>query len=570
MIKKLLTLCLPLTLLIITAKAQEKSINLGQISGNFQSNFQYYFQDTLIDPTGEAYPDERLLGAGFLNLTYNRDNFIAGIRYENYQNNLVGLPEGYRGEGITYRYARFIRKKVDITAGNFYEQFGSGLTLRTYEERGLGLDNNLDGVRVIFTPAEGVVLKAVIGRQRNFFVKSLGIVRGFDAEWSLGKSIMGEKTNLIIGASFVSKYQRDENPFYNLPENVGTGGFRANLISGNFNFYGEYAYKSSDPSTDNEFIFRPGSALFINATYAVGNLGTSLGFKRWDNFSFRSERTTDPQQLLINYLPPLTTLHTYALPALYSFNTVLTGEIGLQAEVSYNFERGSSFGGKYGTLVTLSFANSYSIDKDFTPRPVFSPVDTSVVDVAIDGSDGYTSSFFETGPHKYFQDFHVEIKKKLSKDWKATFTYYNFDFNNSVQRGGVSDWSLEESGTSPEMFTVNAGVLELLYKIKPKHSLRSEWQWLVTEGDRGDWALVLLEYSIAPEWFFAIQDAYNYGNPVEDLRIHYLNISMGYTIGTTSFQLGYGRQQEGVFCVGGICRIVPASNGFSLNMTSNF
>ncbi len=568
MAKKLLALSISLTFLS-SAKGQSK--NFGQISGNFQANFQYYLKDTLIDPTAEAYPDERLLAAGFLNLTYIKNDFIAGMRYENYQNNLVGLPKGYKGEGIAYRYLRYIKNKVDITAGNFYEQFGSGLVLRTYEERGLGLDNNFDGMRIIFAPREDIVLKGLIGRQRNFFEKSKGIVRGVDAEWNLGKFLLSDdKTNLIIGASFVSKYQRDEDPFYNLPENVATGAFRVNLITGNFNIFGEYAYKSNDPSTDNSFIYKPGSALFINTSYAKGNLGASLGVKQWDNFSFRSERTTDPQQLLINYLPPLTTLHTYALPALYSFNTVPTGEVGLQAEVSYNFKKGTTIGGKYGTLITLSFANSYGISKDFTPRPVYSPIDTSIVGKAIDGTNGYSSSIFRLGPFKYFQDFHAEIKKKLSKSWKAIFTYYNFDFNNSVLRKGVSDYNLISSDKNPEILQLNAGVLEWLYKIKPRHSLRSEWQLLLTEDDRGNWALVLLEYSIAPKWFFAFQDAYNYGNPNKDLRIHYINFNLGYTIGITRFQLGYGRQQEGVFCVGGICRIVPASKGFSLNITSNF
>lgn len=532
---------------------------------------QYYLQDTLIDPTGAAYPDERLLGTGFLNLSYRRGNFMAGVRYENYQNNRVGLPEGYKGEGIAYRYARYINEKFDITAGNYYEQFGSGLTLRTFEERGLGLDNNLDGIRMIFTPTTGVRLKGIIGRQRNFFQKSEGIVRGFDGEWSLKPTLGWESnTNLIIGGSFVSKFQEANDPVYNFPENVATGAVRANLITGAFNFYGEYAYKGNDPSADNNYIYKDGEALYLNATYANRNFGATLGFKRYDNFSFRSERVTDPQQLMINFLPSLTTLHTYALPALYSFNTIAIGEAGMQTEIFYNFKRKTALGGRYGMLVTASYAISNSLDKDYQLRPLYNPVDTSVVGYTESGSEGYSSEFFGLGPYRYFQDFHLEIKRKINRDWKATFTYYNFQFNNSAQRKGVTDYSLYEEDKDPEMFYINAAVLELLWKVKPKHSLRSEWQILLTDEDRGDWALALLEYSIAPHWFFAVQDAWNYGNADEDLRVHYVNVNFGYTYGTTKIQLGYGRQQEGVFCVGGICRVVPASNGFTLSLTSNF
>ena len=36
------------------------------------------------------------------------------------------------------------------------------------------------------------------------------------------------------------------------------------------------------------------------------------------------------------------------------------------------------------------------------------------------------------------------------------------------------------------------------------------------------------------------------------------------------FALGYGKKREGIFCVGGVCREVPASNGFNVRLSSNF
>lgn len=550
--------------------------NFGQISGNFQSDFQYYIEDTLIDPTGQAFPDERLLGTGFFNLTYRKDNFMAGMRYENYQNNRVGLPAAYQGEGITYRYARFIKNGFDVTAGNFYEQFGSGIILRAYEERGLGLDNNLDGLRMIYTPIEGVTLKGIIGRQRNYFKKSNSVLRGFDSEWSLRNTLNWEGyTNLIIGAGVLSKFQDFNSPLYNYPKNVAAGSGRINLITEKFNVFAEYAYKSNDPSLDNAEIFKPGQALYVTGSYASGNLGLSATLKHYDNFSFRSEPVTDPQQLLIGYLPSATTLHTYALPALYSYNTALTGEQGYQVEASYNFKRKTPFGGKYGTKISGSFAQSFSLDKDHTPRDVVDAND-SVIDQILGGTDGYTTNI-GIGPYQYFHDLHIQFQKKLSKEWKVTGTYYNFFFNNDAIRKGVAgalDYELEKTGAESHSFDVNAAVVEILWKIKPRHSLRAEIQALLTDGQDGnfggDWGLILLEYSIAPKWFFAVQDAYNFGNDIEDLQIHYISVNAGYTQGTNKFQLGYGRQQEGVFCVGGICRVVPASNGFTFGVTSNF
>lgn len=545
-----------------TLFAQEK--DYGQIHGNFQTNFQYYLRDSLIDPDGEAFPDERLLAAGFLNLNYTKGNFMAGIRYENYQNNLVGLPEGFRGQGIPYRFVRYSRDGIDVTAGNFYEQFGAGLVFRTYEERGLGLDNAMDGLRLIYEITPGLDMKAFIGRQRLYFETADGVVRGADLELNLNEALDRQnKTNLIIGGSFVSRFEEDIDPQYRLPENVASGGARVNLISGDFNFYGEYAYKSQDPNSTNNFIYKPGHAVYANASYTKGNLGVILGYKYYDNFMFRSERVGNFTELMINYLPPLAELHTYTLPALYSYNVQANGETGIQGELSYNFRRGTALGGKYGTLVNLNYSNSFALDKSYEYRYT----NEEASDSTSSGTDGYTANGI--GDITYAQDFNIEVKSKLNKKLKGIFSYYYFVYNSSALLDGVIDDAITPN-TKLKMVYVNAVVADVLWKIKPKHSIRFEGQLMLTEQDRGDWGLLLAEYSIAPKWFFAIQSAYNFGNPVEELRVLYPLASFGYTRGTTKFQVNYGRQQEGVFCVGGICRVVPASNGFSMLITSNF
>ena len=66
----------------------------------------------------------------------------------------------------------------------------------------------------------------------------------------------------------------------------------------------------------------------------------------------------------------------------------------------------------------------------------------------------------------------------------------------------------------------------------------------------------------------ALQNMYNYGN--NSNKIHYPNLSAGYTKGTNRFALGYGKQRQGINCVGGVCREVPKSNGISLSITSSF
>ncbi len=545
----------------------------GEIHGNFQSDFQLYFRDPEIDPTGEFFPDERFLAAGFTNLVYTNGNFEAGLRYENYQNNLLGLPEGFRGQGIPFRYARFKKDGLDITVGNYYEQFGSGMLLRAFEERGLGLDNALDGVRLRYSPVKGLYIKGVVGRQRLYFETTEGIVRGIDVEHNLNESFKGlSQSNWLIttGASFVSKYEQANDPFLNLPENVGAYGGRLLLQNGGFAWSTEGVYKINDPSADNNYIFRSGNGLLSTLTYSRPRLGMMVAFKRLDDMSFRSQRDAGLIDAQVNFLPPTTKLHTYTLPALYPYAVQPTGEIARQAEITYTFKKKSLLGGRYGTTVAVNFSDAYSLDKTLVDeRPIAEGSEVTTPS----GTSGYTAEFFTPGPIKYFQDFNVEIKKTISRKWKATLSYFNFEYNQEVLERGVTDRAilLREGGAeSQQLVYINAAVVELLYKIKPRHSLRMEFQGMFTQQDRGDWAMALFEYSVSPKWFFAIQNSYNYGNPDPDRRSVYPLGSVGFTLKTTRFQLNYGRQMEGIFCVGGICRVVPPSNGITLTVTSNF
>ena len=86
----------------------------------------------------------------------------------------------------------------------------------------------------------------------------------------------------------------------------------------------------------------------------------------------------------------------------------------------------------------------------------------------------------------------------------------------------------------------------------------------------GSWGMGLVEYTIAPHWFAAVMDQYNYGNEETDKRIHYMTGTVGYNRNTTRISATYGRQRAGIVCVGGVCRNVPASNGLLVSLTSSF
>ena len=93
-----------------------------------------------------------------------KGNFTSGLRYESYLNALKDYDSQYKGNGIPFK-CNFASDGLEITVGNYYEQFGSGLVLRTYEDKGLGVDNaSLDGLRLKYSPFNGIYLTSLIGK----------------------------------------------------------------------------------------------------------------------------------------------------------------------------------------------------------------------------------------------------------------------------------------------------------------------------------------------------------------------------------------------------------------------
>jgi hypothetical protein len=586
---KKVTFCIAVFFAAHSIKAQNAvSDELNSIHGNFQLDGQYYETDSLI---GAPKVPEKFLSNVFANINYSKGKFSAGGRYEAYNNVRQGFLPSYKGQGIVNRYARYQTQLLDITVGNFYEQFGNGLMLRAYYEPGLLYDNSIDGARVISNPYKGVTLKGVIGKQRYFFAVGPGIVRGIDGEVNVNElfdSILGnKKTKVILGGSFVSKFQPDQDNDLILPENVGCYGGRINIIHEGFNFNTEYAYKINDPSADNNKSYKFGDALFTTVSYATTGFSILLQGKRIDNMSYRSDRNESLQNLLINYLPATTKQHSYTLLALNPYATQLKGEIGFMGEIQYKVKKGTSLGGKYGMEITLNYSQAHGL-KQYTVRDSMSGMTfyhtkwdfkelsgkpEQRLDSTVNGVNYFSNTGSFDANYKYYHDFFIEISKKFNKKFKGTFVYANQFYNRNIIQFNAPTAGYKNLQS-------HIGVIDLTYKYKSSSSIRLEVQGLFTEDQKvetnsnliakGNWATALLEWSPTSQWFVAVFDQYNYGNPDPKLQIHYYLLTAGYNEGPHRVSLSYGKQSAGIFCVGGVCRVVPASNGITLSITSSF
>jgi len=543
----------------------------GEVHGNFSMDGQYYRPDSAISA---VVPEEQIALQGFGNIIYTLGKFETGIRFETYVPAFVGYPAGapWTGTGIGYRYAKYNADQFEITVGNFYEQFGSGMVLRTWEDRGLGVDYSLDGIRVVSRPYKGVTLKALYGKQRFNFDGGLqngtGIVRGIDAELSLNQlldSIVQLPGEFIIGGSFVSKYEENRNSLYAFPENVGSGSVRLKYYNGGFMFSGEYARISENPTAFNSQIldipneldplvglFQYGQGLNLNMGYSRKGLGISATVSSLANMSFQSQRNSGAFDSWINYLPATSVLQTALLAQFYPYATQPNGEVAFRGDLFYTIKKGTPLGGKYGTKIDVTYTQIQ--EPDFPTEDGF--------DV---NRRGISPELFRMTDQTYYADLNVKISRKLNKRFKGSLMYMNIVYDNDVIQGAYDYDDIPAKGTVyADLF-----VFEGEWNVKPGHTLRFETQLMTTDQHLQDWAALILEYTVSPHYFVSAINQYNFGN-AEGKDYHFPVLAAGYIKDSSRISVSYGRQRAGVFCVGGVCRVVPASNGLTIGLTTSF
>jgi len=548
----ILTLVLLVSLTFEQAQAQGVFDN-AYVSGSLQFDGQSYKQDSLI---GAQKVDENFLSNTHFNLMYSSNNFNFGLRYEAYLNPTLGIDPRYKGQGLAHRFATYRSELVEFTVGDFYEQFGSGMILRSYQERLLGIDNAIDGVRVRVNPHEAVTVTGLIGRQRNFWEKSEGLLRGGDIKINVNNLFfepLKYEHEFHLGGSFVSRYEADLNPTLKLPENVMAYSLRASYYAPSFILETEFAHKYNDPNAINSFVYNDGYGLMLSSSYFTGGLAFNLNMHRIDNMDFRSERNAMGEELMVNFVPPLTKQHAFRLPSMFPFATQLKGQVGMQAELGYNFFPGDFLGGKRGMNINVNYSRIHSIDKnkidDFT----------------------YESDFFTIGDELFYQDITLDIEKRITDRFKTNLMFVSQIYNRDViENEGFPNFGL---------VNVNSIVLEGMYKLSDRHAIRGELQHLwfaqdsvikVPDNINGNWLYAFAEYTISPGWFFSLSSEYNYGNDDADRQINYLSGAVTYVHRSTRISMGYGKQRSGITCVGGICRPLPASNGFTLGLMTSF
>lgn len=535
---------------IATLSLQAQEENKGTFAGGFESNTQWYQDD---DANEAPTPQDQLRSNNYFVLRYTNGKFSAGAQYEVFAPNpLLGYFDGYRGNGIGTYYLNFKHKGLDITGGHFYDQFGSGLIYRSWEDRQLGIDNSIRGVRVYYDFTDYWNITGFTGNQRLAFEISEGAVTGLNTEFDLSQALDLE-TGVQLGASYVNRYQSTGNPDPNFPADVGAYSARADITFDNFFIGAEYVYKEPDafvlagfPTTGN---YQDGRALLVNTGFTAKGLGINATLRAVENMNFASNRELVGSEFLlgtINYVPGYTKQQDYAVANIYVYNPQAgvspiegkAGEIGGQIDIYYSAKRKSLLGGKYGTKFEFNLAHWSGLDAQF--------------DVPNNTYDATLLSL--SNNELYFREYSMAIKKRFSKQFSAIFTAIQTGYNTEIIEG------------SGDFLNGTSIIIDGLYKLSKGRSVRMDLQHLSADADRGNWAAATLEYAFSPYFSIYAHDLYNY----EETKKHYYSIGGSYTKGRTRVALNYGRQRAGLICVGGVCRFVPENTGLTINLSTNF
>jgi hypothetical protein len=526
----------------------------GQFSGNFQTNNQFYVKDSAIGANTTQYDRELSSTDAWLFLNYKIKGFNFSLRYDLFNNTPLFDPFiAYTGSGVGFWQISKDFEKLNITVGNFYDQFGTGMVFRSYEDRNIGIDFAILGARVIYTPTENTRIKAFTGQQKFRFDRRTSVIKGVNAEHRID---ITESLNTEPGASIVNR-TIDQATMNNIAATINSYPIEQrfdptyNVFVYNayntlnykrFTLYLEYAHKTAEAIMGQDLRLRKsdGNIYYTSLSYSAKGIGINAQYKRIETFPFRTsplEVSAFPSnQALINYLPSLTRQNTYRLLARYNAVVQELGENAGQLEVTLKPSKKTQIN-LNGSLVTR--LNGIS-----------------------------TKGFTYDSTTRLFSEAYIDMSHKFSTKLKVM---------GGVQFIGYNQTAFELKPNAPYVNAITP-FGEVTYRFSNTRSVRVEGQYLMTDQDLGHLVNGLVEFNVAPHWSFSVGDmvntrhgALNKPDPGKEFKlIHYYNFFASYTYKTTRITAAWLKQVAGVNCTGGVCRVEPAFSGARVTLSTNF
>ena len=148
--RRFLSSCL---FVLLSLRAAAAPSGYGRVSGGFQSDV--------------LWARDGFYANNYLKLDYVLGRFSAGIQAEYYPSPLPGYGQDLKGIGLPGKYLAWNDTLWSLTAGDFYDQFGTGVLFRSWEDRNLGWNNSLGGGRLAFHTPDNLLFVKVLGGWRR-------------------------------------------------------------------------------------------------------------------------------------------------------------------------------------------------------------------------------------------------------------------------------------------------------------------------------------------------------------------------------------------------------------------
>lgn len=528
------------TLTLCTVATATAQITLGEkggtISGSIESNSIVYFDDKALSTPA---PDTHFGSNNYLKVDYNNGRFSAGVQADVYLPALQGYEIGQYGRDFKVAtpmvYLSWQDKSYSVTVGDIFEQFGNGLVFRSFEDRQLGFNNSIAGVRATYNLNNYFAVKALYGSPRLYHKRASSWAGGADLSLSLGDIFNFKQGGLYLEGSYSNRYQSlTENSEIDFSTRGLTSPWlhiysaRLNFDMAGFTLRTEYARKSDDLANAAASQAHKGQAAYAEMAYNVKGLSISVTGRMLEHMGTALSLYGSGTGNMLNYLPALTRQYTYMLANLNPYQVNVEGEIGGQADIYYSYRSKSNryrywnIHANYSTYYTLHKSQSKSGNRE-----------------------------------RLWQDINFDVERQWSKKLKTTFLY------------SFQEWN-PYHGYHHRTYVSNIFVADVLYKFDRKKSLRVEAQYLLSGEYEGDWVAALAEFSWAPHWSIYASDMYNLGRGDKGTDKNYYSVGASYTLRRTRFQLGWARNRAGYICSGGVCRYSPEYTGINLVITSSF
>jgi hypothetical protein len=548
------------------ALGQSKDSDKGQFSGNLLMTYQKYVRDDSIGANTKVYKENTASADAWLFMQYRIKGYSFILRYDAFNNSpLLDPQSAYTNHGVGFWQINKSIDKLDITMGSFYDQFGTGILFRAYEQRQIGIDYAIQGMRLKYNINDKWAIKGFAGNQKGNIKNRFGfanqVISGLNIEGNLDLGKDGKFGALQVGASAVNR-TLDRETMDRLVATINTYDL-ADRFYPKYNVYGGNAYftytkdnfswtvegnlksKEAIMEDDSKFHLTGGKVLYTSMSWGKGgwNLGNqkaSVGLnvqaRHVDHFSFRTAPTENLLNGLVSYLPSMTRQNTYRLLSRYNAPGQAMGEDGVQGEIEFKPRKGTQ----------IFFNGSY------------------VQTLASNGKLNQATGAMEA--QKLFSENYLEVVQKIGKHNKLKLGIQRIFYNQTRYE------------SEPEYVPVKTITPfgEWLHTLDQGRSLRIEWQYLNTKNDQGSFANLMIEMFVRKNLSIAVADMVNvvphrYERMIiADKVLHYPTFFVGYTEKNTVFTLAFLKQQQGVNCSGGICREEPAFSGVRFTVSSNF